>query len=475
MLKHFLLKKTTVFLTSLLVCLFCAPVAMAGTDIPISIIPVDSILKLNWNQVSMPCTFCLVMEIFFDAANYLALQAAIALEGPMLKLLALGAAFWILFQTIIYFSKPFSELDAADYLTKVGGMLFKCLMATVFIHNGCYFVFNYILGSLFATVAGLVQAIGVVNGANVLDSSFASANNLPGAFSSDVRESVMGIIGGFTSGLNELKKYGFFLIYNGLAGFRIPDPAFTIPFIDFEIYFGFPNPLMIVWGLLLLIIFSIVGFVYSITFLDVIFRMALTMVFVPIFTVAWVFPSTRKYSKAVLVFVCTTIFLTMIAQLARDAFGDDFVRYMRQTKPVEAWWSLSIPNIWYVRNYLPFFNIWPLLCSLLVGIIAITGSKIPDEVAAHFSGSGFHKIENCGRKTIKFICNTIIQIACLALTICTWGAATPAPVGETAREVEQTIEQIQRMEDYIKKMKELRKKLRRLQQIAQQASKNLDF
>jgi len=442
--------------------------------------PVD----FGWNIVSFPCTLCDIMMVFFDTSNYLTLKAAQALESPMSKLLAAGLALWIAFQTLIYFSKPFSELNAADFLTKIGTMLFRALIGLFFIYNGCYFVFDFLLGPFFLIVSKIISLISTVNGSSVLHTSDFGAASYTGALSSEVRNAVAGLIGGFASGMTEMRKIGFFLMIRGLTGLPIPDPPFNILGI-FEIGIFLPNPLMIVWGALIYIAYSIVGFAYSLMFLDVVFRLAFAMLFTPLAAAAWVFPSTQKYTKAIwtviihtaFVFVSSAIFLTMVAELARNTlnwYGGDFAGMMRQSKYLEAWQLLAGPlkGVPFVRNIVAgYFGLPMLFCVILVAFIALFGSKIPDEYAAHMTGSGFNAIENCAVKTLKFIVNTIIAIILLALTIVSYGAASGCPVMQGVETSAEAIDKAEKLRDTIEKIKKWKKRIKKIQEQINKAKK----
>lgn len=419
------------------------------------------------SAINQKCRTCEIMLLFFDAANYMTESVASSLESPMKKLIAVCFGIWLAFQTLKFFSTPASELDPGEFGTNVGKMFVRVALGVGFISGGCSFVFDYLLQPFLDSVAQLVS---VVAGSALYPTG--APVEYTGPISVDTRAALDGMIGGFAKPLADMKNVGFGLMCNGFFGIEIPpdfianifEPLFSIPQI------GVPSPLMIVFGLLIYILFTITAFVYALTFLDVVMRFCLILCMIPIAALAWVFPVTSKYTSQIwrvflntaLMFLCTAIFLSIIVQLANNALGPKFMNNAYSSNFRDAFVSLSlVENIWLLEHF--FINPFPFILVMVIGMIAFMGLKIPEQVAGKLSGLGLEAIENCGRKAVKNIINAIIDIIMLAITICSWGATSFIQALEPIEKSEKAIEQIRKLKEYLDKLKKLRQKLSKVQ------------
>ena len=433
----------------------------------------DDLFKCpSWGTMSSfnsKCGLCEVMLMFFDAANFMTESIATSLEAPMLKLMAVMLGLWLAFKTLVFFSTPASELDGPKFITDVLGLAFKGALGAGFIMGGCSFVFEYLLEPFLDSVSRMVT---VIAGSSLSPSGTPMAYS--GPISADIRSSLDGMIGGIMKPFADMKNIGFGLMCNGFFGIKIPSdkiakmfsPLFTIPQI------AFPSPFMIAFGLSIYITFAFVGFIYALTFVDVIMRFCLFLGFIPIVTVAWVFPATKKYASqcwrvflnTALTFICTAVFLTMIVKIIENILGTNFMGKAYASNFIDAFLTLSfVKGLWIIEHFA--INPFPLILVIAIGgFTLVSGTKIPDQVAGVLSGLGFEAIENCGKKAFINIVNAIIDLLLLVLTIVTWGATSFVQAIEPVQKSEETIRKLKKMKEYLEKLKKWRKRIAKAQQ-----------
>lgn len=461
MFKKSFLKRPFFLTASFMLCTLLIP-ASANAAFELSL----AALCPSWGQMDVlnsKCKTCEVMLLFFDAANYMTEAIASTLADPMVKLIAAGFALWLAFQTLVFFSTPATELNPAEFGDKVGKMFVRVIFGVGFISGGCSFVFEYLLEPYLNSVAKLVEAIA---GDSMVQSG--TPVEYTGPISESTRAAIDGMIGGFAKPLIDMQNVGFGLMCNGLGGIKIPsdeivDALWFLPIIQL----GIPSPLMIAFGAALWALFAFVAFVYALTFMDVMMRFSLVLGFIPFVTLAWVFPATQKYAaqtwrvflNTALLFVCTSIFLSMIAQMADSSLGG----FIGTNDFTGKFLDLSILKGIFILEHFAV-NPFPFVIAALLGVIALIGSKIPEDVAEHFTGLGFNHIDNCGRKAVKNICNAIIDIILLIITIVTYGAASWAQPVEGVERTAEAIDKAKKLQETLEKLKKWRERIVKMQQ-----------
>lgn len=417
------------------------------------------------------CQTCKVMLWFFDAANYMTKSFANELSQPLIKLVGLCFGLWLAFETLKYFSTPASELDGAGYGTKVGTMLFRVMFGIVLIENGSSVVFEYFLEPFLDSASKLVT---VVAGGSL--TSTGVPTKFVGAISADTRSAIDGMIGGFTIPLIKMQAVGFGLMCNGFFALEFPpdivmEALETVEdFLPFSIpQIGLPSTPMISFGCVLFLLFTAVAFFYSLTFMDVVMRFALTVAFVPLAAAAWIFPATQKYATQVwkvflntaLLFICTAAFLAIIVELLKNSFGEVFITKAEASQFKDAYLSLSFfPRETWILAHIAI-NPMPLIVSCVIAILALKGLNIPTDVAGALADMGFggQGLENCGFKALCNIIMMIIDIILLILTICTFGATSFIQAFEPVEKSEKVIRKIKKLKEYLEKLKKARKRL----------------
>ncbi len=103
-----------------------------------------------YSQQVANCYFCDLYNTIFDAVNHVATNAYKGLHLACLKLLAVSLGLWILFFTGKYLFS-FAERKPQEYIGKLFNMLFKAMIVAVFLSTSAATFSNYIVSPIIVT------------------------------------------------------------------------------------------------------------------------------------------------------------------------------------------------------------------------------------------------------------------------------------------------------------------------------------
>lgn len=241
-----------------------------------------------------------VFDIVSDATVKIGEESFSRVAKPAITLMAVGFGLWLAIFTMKMVGS-LKEQDPMEYLTSVGGMLFKCAFAAVFLRNSGFF-FGYIVAPITAIGAGFA---GLDAGAGEgLASVVAPLSELMEEMHKAVANGI-----GLGEGVECLSIIVEITIIVKIA---------IIP--DFPVYL---SGCMLKTGCWLLLI------AFPFRIFDALFRLGVTAALCPLFIVSWVFPATAGFAKKGLnsilhvtfLFLCLKIILDLDIEMLLGATG----------------------------------------------------------------------------------------------------------------------------------------------------------
>ena len=421
------------------------------------------------------CWTCKIFIMFFDVGNKIAGQVNGALTGPAGKILILGVALWTVFNVAALFSSVTDAPDIMGFLTKFGGMILKAGFAWLFLEGGSNLAFHYIVNPVLATAAALsTQVLSLTNSAVncQIDSNSILDGTINAPIGETVRDSLDCMIKAIASGMARSQaiaqglRCGAFFWYEVDFWF-IPAPKFYIM-----------NPIMWVFGMMFGCLFWIVGFMFPIAMLDVIFRIALLVSMLPMFIMAWVFPITVRFAKTAweifvhscMVFTITGLMLGMIVTMVETSWvagaGGNFEEFqakMEASSYVEGW------------NMLFEAGIGPGLMSLfLVMIIATWGlylAPFPDKLSTAFLGSSHEFPKSCAIRAIRGTLFFILDVLMFIITLISFGATAYIYALKIFSYFKRGMDTLRKVQDALEKAKKMQEKIQKVQEKVNKAKK----
>ncbi|MBR4932077.1 MAG: hypothetical protein IKZ02_03525 [Alphaproteobacteria bacterium] len=259
------------------------------------------------------CWFCPIFSTLFEAANQLATDVINITKLNILKLLGIGAMFFIIFrvsQTLI----KLQEVDLMQFL----GDLFKTL-GRVLIASAIIAGTNVIMNSFVTPILAYAFdfSIGIMNEAEISNKMWSStnkrldytdnanaqmaaaqaANFFSGqAFSQGLQQSMIAMLAKISANLVVGMAVGIVLIVTGILGsFVFPDIQLTLS------------------GAVIFAAFSMIYLSVPFQLINIVVRLAFITALMPFWVVFWVFQPTQAYTKNalnMLLNVCLTIMTT---------------------------------------------------------------------------------------------------------------------------------------------------------------------
>ncbi len=410
------------------------------------------------------CWSCQFFLLFFDAANKTAGQINNALSGPAGKVMIIGVALFVVFNTLIFFSDIGDAPDLMAFLTKVGGMILKAGIAYCFLKGGAAMAFDYIVNPVLTSATRLASQILDSTGTNAVNCTVASdvSSTMAAPMGAGVRSSLECMIKKIASGMARSQSIAQGLRCGAFFWFKIP-------FI--EVYFP-PNVIMWVVGMWLGCLFWIVSCFFPMAMLDVIFRIGLTVGMLPLFILAWVFPITASYAKTAwqiflhscMVFAITGIIVCMIVMMLESAWvaGEseqmaEFQLKMQASAYVEAWDMLFDGGF---AEGLGRLGV--VMCVAVWGLFVAPQA---DKLSGAFIGAeGFPK--SCGIRAIRGTLFFIIDVIMAIITIISLGATTCLYGLKIAKHVTDSLEKVEEIRKRIEKVREIRERIHKVQNVA---------
>ncbi len=415
------------------------------------------------------CWSCQFFLLFFDAANKTAGQINNALSGPAGKVMIIGVALFVVFNTLIFFSDVGDAPDLMGFLTKIGGMILKAGIAYCFLRGGASMAFDYIVNPVLTSAATLASQILNSTGTNSVNCSIATdmSSTMAAPMGAGVRSSLECMIKQIASGMARSQSIAQGLRCGAFFWFKIP---------IIEMYFP-PNIIMWVVGMWLGCLFWIISCFFPMAMLDVIFRIGLTVGMLPLFILAWVFPITASYAKTAwdiflhscLVFAITGIIVCMIVMMLESAWvsGDsellqEFQTKMEASAYVEAW------NMLFEDGFAE--GLGRLFVVMCVAVWGLFVAPQADKLSGAFIGApDFPK--SCGIRAIRGTMFFIIDVILAIITIISLGATSCLYGLKIAKHLTDSMQKIEEIRQRIERVREIREKIRKVQTIANKVKK----
>lgn len=422
--------------------------------------PIEDCLMLSEITDYDECWTCTVFMMFFDASNSLAGHVASVLEGPAVTFMWAMFLVWLAFNTAVFFSSVADAPDLGEFATKVGGMAFKILFATVFLQGGASMTFDYFINPVITDASQLANQL-VTESTECGGDTIISGGSSKTAMSNETRESMRCMIGGLGGGLREAQKMAQSLRCG--AGYW-----YTMPLILKAFGWEYlPNPMMWALGCLLGGFFWAISLVFPMVLMDAVFRIGLMVGMVPMWVVAWVFPATRSYSKTAffivlhscLLFVVMALVMNMCMQLIRTALtnmGPEFIAKMQEGAYVDAYES--------IESEADLYKMFILMAICFFGILMPPKAE---EITSQLSGARFPP--SVGMEAMKMMINLVLDIIILIFSIITVGFGALLYFARLAQFVRNSDKVIRTMRRIMKAAEQARRRARRLQRAAKNA------
>lgn len=412
------------------------------------------------------CWTCTILMIFFDSSNALAADVAQILETPAKNVLAVGLGVWLAFHTAIFFSSVSTEPNLAEFATKVGAMCLRAAFAIVFLSGMASVAFDYFVspvitaGAQTGTLLGNSSPIAIARetielGSDTPYSPSAVSSGMP--MSSEVRSAMYEMVGSLGNGLKEMQKVANAMRCGSFEAIKIPWPLSWI--LASHIW----DPLMWLFGCVIGVIMWLVALLFPMILMDAMIRLGMMMSLVPAFVVAWVFPSTRHFSKtgfdiilnSCFLFVITAIVLNIIVAMISESAGFDNNFFAA----LEASNYEKVHDIIWEDNEKSKNGVGPILrfiITVCAGLFAIMIVPKSDKLAAHFAGGDFP--DSCGLKALHLTVELIINLIMLILTVVTVGMGSVLVIAKFFHATAKTLETIEKIRKALEKIKKIAEK-----------------
>lgn len=406
------------------------------------------------------CWTCTVFMMFFDASNSLAGHVASVLEGPAVTFMWAMFLVWLAFNTAVFFSSVADAPDLGEFATKVGGMVFKILFATVFLQGGAAITFDYFINPVITDASNLANQL-VTESTECGGDTIISGGSSKKAMSNDTREAMRCMIGGLGGGLREAQKMAQSLRCGSGYWYTMP---MILSFFGWEYL---PNPMMWALGCMLGAFFWVIALIFPMVLMDAVFRIGLMVGMVPMWVVAWVFPASREYSKTAfyivlhscLLFVVMALVMNMcmkMIMLSLTNMGPEFISKMQEGAYVDAYES--------VESGAEFYKIFILMAICFFGILMPPKAE---EITSQLSGKSFPP--SVGMEALEMMINLVIDIIILILVIITIGCGAILYIARLAQFIHKSDKAIRTMRKIMKVAEQTRKRAKKLQQAAKKA------
>lgn len=405
------------------------------------------------------CWTCTVFMMFFDASNSLAGHVASVLEGPAVTFMWAMFLVWLSFNVAVFFSSVADAPDLGEFATKVGGMVFRILFATVFLQGGASITFDYFINPVITDASQLANQL-VTGTTECGGDTIISGGASKTAMSNETRESMRCMVGGLGAGLREAQKMAQSLRCG--SGYW-----YTMPWLFSWLWEYLPNPLMWALGCMLGAFFWVIALIFPMVLMDAVFRIGLMVGMVPMWIVAWVFPASRQYATTAffiilhscILFVVMALVMNMcvkMIEISLTHMGPKFIAKMQEGAYVDAYESVS--------GGADFAKIFILLAVCYFGILMPPKAE---DLASHFSGKKFPP--SVGMEALEMIINLVLDLIILLLVIFTLGCASIMYFARIAQFVHKSDKAIKTMRKIMKIAEDARKRAKKLQKAAKQA------
>ncbi len=281
----------------------------------------------QWRETG-GCWVCPLFSDLFDTSNWLATNIYEKLRMPVLSLFSVGLALWLAFKVMQYVT-TFYGANFAKFITEIAAILFKGIIVGVLLNSGSGILSDYIISPLVSAATEYSEQVMSVTDEfystssdktgfvlNVDGSTLCSNNKrtnpypnedlvfgeeIHNDFSCLIRTVGAKLLTGMSVGTAMLATiFSQDSFWEKLFVFRYPDVLFVA--------------LMIVMAHALLII------VFPFKLIEVFIRFAIVGALLPIFIIAWPFPSTRGISEKGKNLLITSLF-TMIGLVVFVTIG----------------------------------------------------------------------------------------------------------------------------------------------------------
>ncbi|NCB49288.1 MAG: hypothetical protein EOM53_01225 [Alphaproteobacteria bacterium] len=277
------------------------------------------------------CWFCPLFAKAYSSISIVCTELFNKFKDLLLPFLALGIAFWLLFQVIKYIT-IFQGADPAEFFTTLSKGLFKGIVAVALLSAGPSFIYGKVLSPVFETSAIFAQKI------LESDTSWADASYLSDDISMLAKDPCATayqtkIDLPTDSVFNETSFRTIDCLLRTassrlMVGLAVGTTMIRICFGDWGAIIEFFRSLdVFMMGIIIFLGHFVLLVVLPLKFVDILIHLAFVGALLPLFIIAWVFPATAGYAKKAFsifvgaVFTFITLALTLIIALRIMTFA----------------------------------------------------------------------------------------------------------------------------------------------------------
>ena len=265
-------------------------------------------VSYNTNEASIPCWPCSIYEYIFDAMDTITIRVYEALATPLLAMMTIVLAIWIIFETLMYVIS-FRDRGIEHYFTSVGTVAVKSALAAGVLVSGI---------SLFSVFITPIVAAAA-------DYASAATSDLAGRCEPTIIDNSVALGGGIKQKLFCMIKNMFIEVQTGLdVGSAIICASRENG--DTEIWpFGIriPNMRLLIFGILFWLAHAVVMVIFPVYVLDAVFKLCFFLMMFPFVIAMWPFDVFKKVSErimsvlfnALMTFIVLSVMIKIITTL----------------------------------------------------------------------------------------------------------------------------------------------------------------
>ncbi|MCK5296414.1 MAG: hypothetical protein KAJ75_05960, partial [Alphaproteobacteria bacterium] len=226
----------------------------------------------------LPCWFCDIFDGVYVSCGHYAFTVYEATKDDVLGLLTVALLFWLLVQMMKGVGSV-AAIDPIEFWSKAGQRLFAGIIAAAFLKAGAIEIYGYLLSPVIEGATEFGSALlGSCDASVTEDLLPIPVNN---AFSEESRRALFCMLHTMNEAIAEGMGLGIILIIESLS-VGLLDPI--------------PDVGMLFSGVVLVLVYFAILVIMPLYLIDAIVRLGIVGGLMPLFIVAWVFPSTKFFS-----------------------------------------------------------------------------------------------------------------------------------------------------------------------------------
>ncbi|MCK5296412.1 MAG: hypothetical protein KAJ75_05950 [Alphaproteobacteria bacterium] len=260
-----------------------------------------------------PCWFCPIFDVVFRAVGTYSYRAYISVNEDALMLLTVGLLLWFSRKSMDVIGSV-AEFDAADFWKQITARMFAGVIAAALLMASASEVYGYVMSPMIQGAVGFASAIigGSCDGGGLSFTPMANS-----VFSEGTLNALSCIIDEMNKSVAKGVAVGWVTFIEGIKFELIPPKL--------------PDINSIIGGLAIMIVFFAIIIMMPFYMVDACFRLGVVGALVPMFIVAWVFPSTKWFAKkgwamlvnSMIVLICMCLVLGLISTMITDVLNSN--------------------------------------------------------------------------------------------------------------------------------------------------------